>query len=695
MKKTFFGVGIIAQLGKAADRAAKAEPRRCPTCAGEVSVDAPEGLCPECLYQQAIAGVAAAEPEERERTPAPAFIPPPPVELAPHFPQLEILELVGQGGMGAVYKARHTKLDRLVALKILPPEVARDPAFAERFTREARSLARLNHSNIVTVYDFGETDGLYYICMEFVDGKNVRQMLDSGAMLPAQALKIVPQVCEGLQYAHDEGIVHRDIKPENILLDKKGRVKIADFGLARLVGLTPTYLTLTGSQEVMGTLYYMAPEQLKRAHLVDHRADLYSLGVVFYEMLTGELPMGRFAPPSRKAPVDERLDPVVMRALSREPENRYQDASELKREVEGLVERAEGEQQGSPAPAAPSGSSTGHWPIVSFKIPNVSWTGSKVRGDIYRDEDTLILQFEEIGCFGHAYGMRELRIPFKDIASLTCQKRNSTTVLVIKTTRPSILSALPCSSTVKGRGRLLIPKAERDAAKQLVDSVIKRSPSQPARHFFGFGDMKPLPQGFDLDRVRLDVAVPGVGLLLTGIMALLTSLALTGAVFILFVQTNDSRVIGAALAAILGAPVAIWLIIGAVKMIQLRSYPSAVGAAFLAMLPWSPLWILSLPLGIIALVVLRRPAVMAAFLKSGSAPVAHPAGDMVRGKVVSLFRSFAGYFLPTFAGRKPASHENRAAQTPVAHEPAGNTIAYPAQPVVQEPDHPNAGVERN
>src|SRR5581483_12039776 len=172
----------------------------------------------------------------------------------------------------------------------------------------------------------------------------------------------------------------------------------------------------------------MAPEQLKRAHLVDHRADLYSLGVVFYEMLTGELPMGRFAPPSRKAPVDERLDPVVMRALSREPENRYQDASELKREVEGLVERAEGEQQGSPAPAAPSGSSTGHWPIVSFKIPNVSWTGSKVRGDIYRDEDTLILQFEEIGCFGHAYGMRELRIPFKDIASLTCQKRNSTTL---------------------------------------------------------------------------------------------------------------------------------------------------------------------------------------------------------------------------------------------------------------------------
>src|SRR5207302_8666121 len=253
------------------------------------------------------------------------------------FPQLEMLRLIGQGGMGAVYQARQPKLDRLVAVKILPPEVARDPGFTERFSREARSLARLNHPNIITIFDFGKTDGLYYFTMEYVDGKNARELLEAGELLPPLALKIIPQVCDALQYAHDEGFVHRDIKPENILLDKKGRVKIADFGLARLIGLTPTYLTLTGSQQVMGTLYYMAPEQMKRSHSVDHRADLYSLGVVFYEMLTGELPVGRFAPPSHKARVDGRLDSIVLRALSREPEHRYQDAAELKKDVEGIV----------------------------------------------------------------------------------------------------------------------------------------------------------------------------------------------------------------------------------------------------------------------------------------------------------------------------------------------------------------------
>src|SRR5712692_9194174 len=132
--------------------------------------------------------------------------------------------------MGAVYKARQPGLDRLVALKILPPDAGRDPAFAERFTREARALAKLNHPNIVGVYDFGQTDGQYYLIMEFVDGLNLRQVLRAGELKPQEALRIVPQICEALQFAHDEGIVHRDIKPENILLDKKGRVKIADFG---------------------------------------------------------------------------------------------------------------------------------------------------------------------------------------------------------------------------------------------------------------------------------------------------------------------------------------------------------------------------------------------------------------------------------------------------------------------------------
>src|SRR5262245_32316840 len=233
----------------------------CPRCGEELPADAPERLCPECLLRQSVQAPGAGHTVDYGG----GFVPPEPVDLAPHFPHLEILEFVGKGGMGAVYRARQPALDRLVAVKVLPPEVARDPAFAERFSREARSLARFNHPNIVTVYDFGETGGLYYIVMEFVAGKSLRQVMRAGALSRARVLRIVAQVCDALQYAHDGGVVHRDVKPENILLDARGQVKIADFGLAKLAGLAPAHLSLTGSREVMGTVYYMAPEQLLRA----------------------------------------------------------------------------------------------------------------------------------------------------------------------------------------------------------------------------------------------------------------------------------------------------------------------------------------------------------------------------------------------------------------------------------------------
>ena len=155
---------------------------------------------------------------------ASGFMPPPVAEIAKLFPQLEVLEFIGKGGMGAVYKARQPSLDRLVALKILPPAAAGDPGFAERFNREARALARLNHPNIVAVHDFGKAGTLHYLVMEYVDGGNLRQIEHAGRLTPDQALAIVPQICEALQFAHNEGIVHRDIKPENILMDKKGRV---------------------------------------------------------------------------------------------------------------------------------------------------------------------------------------------------------------------------------------------------------------------------------------------------------------------------------------------------------------------------------------------------------------------------------------------------------------------------------------
>jgi Protein kinase domain len=301
--------------------------------------DSPEAFCPACLRQRGpdAAAVAQAHTDTNPTGQPGPFTAPRPGDLARHFPQLEILELRGQGGMGAVYKARQVKLDRLVALKILPPEWGKDPAFAARFAREARALAKLSHPQVVAVHDFGDADGLYYLLMEYVDGDNLRQRLQAGRVPPREALAVVTQVCDALQYAHEEGVVHRDIKPENILLDRRGRVKIADFSLAKLLGRTLVDLPLTASQQVMGTWHYMAPEQIERPLQVDHRADIYSLGVVFYEMLTGGLPLGRFAMPSQKVAVDPRLDEVVLRALEKEPERRYQQAGEMRAAVEAAT----------------------------------------------------------------------------------------------------------------------------------------------------------------------------------------------------------------------------------------------------------------------------------------------------------------------------------------------------------------------
>ena len=330
--------------------------RLCGSCGKPVGEDAPQGLCPECLMKAGLGSAAGAAAPA-----APGFVPPDVHAMAQLFPNLEIIELLGQGGMGAVYKARQPTLDRFVAIKILPPRPGTDAGFAERFAREARALAKLSHPNIVAVHDFGQTQGLHYFIMEYIDGPSLRRIEQGGKLSPAEALQIIPQICEALQYAHDEGIVHRDIKPENVLLDKKGRVKIADFGLAKILGLEAKDLRLTGTRDVMGTPHYMAPEQVQNPQDVDHRADIYSLGVVFYEMLTGELPLGRFAPPSRKVQVDVRLDEVVLHALEREPERRYQQASQVKSDLETIAT--------GPAPAPP--------PVVGSQLEQVQ---KQVRG---------------------------------------------------------------------------------------------------------------------------------------------------------------------------------------------------------------------------------------------------------------------------------------------------------------------------
>src|SRR3954451_11864273 len=274
----------------------------CPRCGMSLPPDAPKGLCRSCLGALNFATETVGAGAEA----AAAQVPLSPEELAPQFPQLEILECLGRGGMGVVYKARQKSLDRLVALKLLAPERVHDLKFAERFAHEAQALARLNHPNIVTIHDFGQAGGFFYLLMEYVDGVNLRQLLQSHRLHGSEALAIVPRVCEALQYAHEHGIVHCDIKPENLLLDKTGRVKIADFGIARMLDAEATNVGFSETQPA-GTPQYMAPEQRIHGQSADHRADIYSLGVVLYELLTGQLPNEELQRPSRKVQIDVRL----------------------------------------------------------------------------------------------------------------------------------------------------------------------------------------------------------------------------------------------------------------------------------------------------------------------------------------------------------------------------------------------------
>jgi serine/threonine protein kinase len=348
----------------------------CPKCGCPLEGGEP---CPNCLLQLAVnlSSVTGETGTWRKREPRSEID----IEAVRRaFPQLEVIESIGRGGMGTVFRARQPNLNRLVALKILATDLEAKPGFADRFKQEGELLATLNHPNIVTIYDSGESGGFYYLLMELVDGVNLRQAMREQRFTPEQAIAIIPKICDALQYAHGEGILHRDIKPENILLDTKGRIKIADFGIAKfygdqraddlhqraanvkergtredvihaplsdvrgslekdvrgsLEGDVRGSRALTQTGQILGTPSYMAPEQWEDSQRVDLLADIYSLGVVFYELLTGELPRGSFPVPSERTPVGSDIDKAVMKALHKEREKRQQSMEEFKTEIVG------------------------------------------------------------------------------------------------------------------------------------------------------------------------------------------------------------------------------------------------------------------------------------------------------------------------------------------------------------------------
>ena len=270
-----------------------------------------------------------------------AWQPPSPEELQCDFPQHEIRGILGRGGMGAVYKGWQKSLERHVAIKILPPGFDDGVSdFTERFKREAKAMAQLKHPGIVAVYDAGTTPGgLLYFIMECIEGTDVQKLVsERGRIEVGEALRITDHVCNALGYAHAHGVIHRDIKPSNIMIEADGDVKVADFGLAKSTDAGTTMLTM--SNVAMGTPDFMAPEAMVGAANADHRADIYAVGVMLYQMLTGRLPRGKYDPPSRIVPgLDTRLDRIVDRTLQPKPESRYASAREMSAALEPIIRR--------------------------------------------------------------------------------------------------------------------------------------------------------------------------------------------------------------------------------------------------------------------------------------------------------------------------------------------------------------------
>ncbi|HRY12798.1 MAG TPA: protein kinase [Syntrophomonadaceae bacterium] len=253
----------------------------------------------------------------------------------------ELLDVIGEGGMSVVYKARDGILDRIVAVKVLKDEFAKDAGFVEKFRAEALSVARISHPNIVNIFDVGDQDGIYYIVMEYVDGYTLKHLIREQAPLPVEkAVDIAIMVCDGVHHAHEKGIIHRDIKPHNILITEQGMVKVADFGIAQAVSAG----TITYGNNIVGSVHYFSPEQAK-GEPINRTTDIYSIGCILYEMVTGKVPFNAdspitialrhineepASPRSINPDVPAALEALIFRAMAKQPGQRFQTAHEMR-----------------------------------------------------------------------------------------------------------------------------------------------------------------------------------------------------------------------------------------------------------------------------------------------------------------------------------------------------------------------------
>jgi serine/threonine protein kinase len=510
-------------------------------------------------------------------------------QLNQQFPQLEVDRLVGRGGMGAIYHARQTALDREVALKLIARDIASDTAFIERFEREAKTLARLSHPNIVTVYDFGRTaDGQAYLIMEFIDGINLREALNAKSIGPEDALEIVSSICKALAYAHSKGIVHRDIKPENILLGEDGTLKVADFGIAKLLDQSAGTPALTATRQVLGSLNYLAPEQLEAPDQVDHRVDLYALGVVFYELLTGQLPLGRYEPPSALVgqPLDHRIDAIVMKTLSRKPLQRYQQATELDSALLDVRSKLAGNGHSASTVAPVPSISTPRDASVPFTCETMGGL-AEVVGVLYASPTELRAEFRtRDAIWGQLKSdTKVVSIPTSKLRIAELRPGMFSSKIVLMADSISTFDHLPNSET--GRVELKIKGVDHNQAVELINTLGITSLTPTPR---------PMPVVGELPADRTRWTILAIMFVLCSVINM-GCLAITQVIIASELEGRD-QAIGSIAAAILLSPIFLLQLLTGTLSLIVRPRALAVATSIVSLLPVTPGWIVSFPLGI-------------------------------------------------------------------------------------------------
>lgn len=548
----------------------------CDNCGTALSDD---GGCQPCLLRM---GLSHVQEEDRPE------LPPEVEELASHFPHLDFIRLVGRGGMGAIYQARQKTLDRSVAVKVIARDISGDTNFLERFEREAKTLGRLSHPNIVSVYDYGHTeDSQAYLLMEYIDGCNLREAMEgkhAGVDLPPVPDLII-KICEALAYAHSKGVVHRDVKPENILMGSDNSIKVADFGIAKIVDHQKRTPTLTATRQVLGSVNYLAPEHLDAPESVDHRVDLYAVGVMMYELLTGRLPIGRIESPSDlNAQIDHRYDEIVLKALAYDPQQRYQSAEEI---LEALRELSE-----SSAPPVISPIEESVVPALSLPFAADAHNGfAQAVGVASFAKDEVKLEYRVRDAFFGSVKTRTkvIRIPASRLLKIDLQEHWYGSHLSLTADSITVFDEFPNAET--GQLRIKVARADLPTARQAVKSV---------------GTQTNLHQLQAAAQMTPEKASRWTTL---GALFILSALINAGllAVSIVFIANGSqgtamtAKLFGIIMFSVLFGPVAVFqLIAGIICMID-RQPILARTAAIVSLLPIAPAWWLSGPTGAWAL----------------------------------------------------------------------------------------------